>query len=82
MEPSLRLVAPVHERKRDGDGEEQAADHRQNLLHLVFVVLRDLLALDVRVPYTHTHPRLTASISKQAALEAATICSRPLQVDL
>jgi len=46
----FRLVTPVHEWERDGDGEEQAADHHQYLLDLILVVHLDLLALDVSVP--------------------------------
>ena len=50
FEFSFRLVTPVHERKRDCDGEQQTADHHQYLLHLILVVLLDLRALHVSVP--------------------------------
>jgi len=52
LQLSLWFVTPAHERERHGDGEQQADDHHQNLLHFVFVVLPYLLALDVSVPTT------------------------------
>jgi len=50
LENSGRLVTPVHEGKRDGDGEEEGDDHDEDLLRFVFVVLLNLLALNVSVP--------------------------------
>jgi len=61
FKPSFRFVTPVHERKRDSNGEEKTADHDQYLLHLIPVVLIDFLALDVSVPI-HTIKHLLSAI--------------------
>jgi len=50
LEYSLRLLAPVHKRKRDGYGEEQTREHDEDLLRFILVVLLNLLAFDVSVP--------------------------------
>ena len=44
LDADRRLHAPVHDGEREGDGEEQAAGHDEDLLDLVLVVLADLLA--------------------------------------